>query len=112
MSRGGRAGGRSQLKSRLNLFLVVGAYAAALLLAYSYFITPSWSYLGYIDNGVAWLPRWWALLLCVLPVVWLPTGEPRASHIIVWLVYLLAYIPSQLIPYLTLSPPTRLILGQ
>lgn len=110
MSRGGRAAKRKQSGPRVNLSLVVGAYAIALLLAYSYFVAPTWSYLGYIDNGVAWLWRGWALLLCVLPVAWLPTGKPRASHIIVWLVYLLAYIPSQLVPYLTLSPPSRLIL--
>jgi hypothetical protein len=89
------------------LLLVAGAcaYAALLVATYVTTIAPAFTYLGYTHAPAA--PPYLALgfALSVLPAAWLPLRLVRPSASVLWIVYLLAYVPSALIPLLSLVRP-------
>ena len=43
------------------------------------------------------------MLLALLPTLWLPLTVSRASQVLLWMFYVLAYVPSVLIPYYVLG---------
>jgi oligosaccharide repeat unit polymerase len=94
------------------LLLLVGTVCYMLLLhwAYTAFISPSFSYLGYI-----YLPPslWFMILIggfAVLPSLWLPIKRERPSQFIYWLLYVLVYIPAMVIPWYSLNIQTQSLL--
>jgi hypothetical protein len=92
------------MKRLLSLF-VAGAYMSALLWTYAVIISPAFSYDGY---RLAWPDSWtmiWLIALTVLPALLLPYSLSRPSALIVWWLYLAAYVPSILVPTLSLSVP-------
>ncbi len=85
--------------------VVIGcaALVVVFIAAYVLQIAPFWSYSGLLDrpsgDGSLLLP----MLLSLLPALWMPIEIERPSQLVLWGIYLLIYIPSELVPYLTLS---------
>jgi hypothetical protein len=90
--------------------LAVAAYVAVLLWAYATVVSPAFAYNGYTltwpnAGGMTWL-----LTIALLPTFGLPYSLTRPSALILWWLYLAAYVPSILVPALTLSTPLEFLL--
>jgi hypothetical protein len=95
---------------RLRSLLAAAAYAGTLLWVYATILSPLFSYEGY---RLAWpgpLAMVWLMLLALGPAPLLPHTLSRPSALIVWWLYLAAYIPSILVPALSLSMPWEKLL--
>ena len=95
---------------RLRSLLAAAAYAGVLLWVYATILSPLFSYEGY---KLAWpgpLTMVWLMLLALGPAPFLPHTLSRPSALIVWWLYLAAYIPSILVPALSLSMPWEKLL--
>jgi hypothetical protein len=95
---------------RLRSLLAAAAYAGTLLWVYATILSPLFSYEGY---RLAWpgpLTMVWLMLLALGPAPFLPHTLSRPSALIVWWLYLAAYIPSILVPALSLSMPWEKLL--
>ena len=85
--------------------VVGGALAYVLLLHWSYasVVAPLYTYYGTSYNPAPDGSLDLALLLCVVPALWLPIAVSRPSQVILWVLYLLAYVPSVLVPLYVLG---------
>ncbi len=87
--------------------LVVGAmtlYPVLLFWTYRYTISPSSSGRGYVyDNPDSFAPVVTAFLLAIVPALMLPIGARRPGTVILWALYLIAYVPSQILPPMTID---------
>ena len=95
---------------RLRSLLAAAAYAGVLLWVYATILSPLFSYEGY---RLAWpgpLAMVWLILLALGPAPFLPHTLSRPSALIVWWLYLAAYIPSILVPALSLGMPWEKLL--
>ncbi len=108
--RDGRAGwegflARRPLLLRVSVVGAAGMYALLLHGAYRDFIAPLFAYLGYRYQ----VPGPAVLLATVAfaagPAALLPVGARRPSTVVAWFLYLLAYVPSALIPVVSLVKP-------
>jgi hypothetical protein len=90
---------------RLVLLVGVVAYASLLVASYVTTIAPAFAYMGYTLEPAA--PPYLVLgfAVSVLPALWLPLQLARPSAGVVWIIYLLAYVPSTLMPLLSLVRP-------
>ena len=74
------------------------AYVAALAWAYASEVAPTFSYDGLTDAG----PQPTAVLLvatvAALPAAWLPLAPRRPSTVVLWVLYLLGYVPTVVVP--------------
>lgn len=102
----------NQVWQRTSILFGVACYITLLNLIYIFHISPYFSYLGYVLHPkpssyliLAWLAGW-------LPSLWMPAHLNRPSQVVYWLLYVLAYIPSTFIPFLSLerSPSSLLLL--
>jgi hypothetical protein len=92
--------------SLLGRLVAVGAstaYLAALEFVYRTHLSPLFSYDGALyeparDGSLAA-----ALVIATIPSVWLPLRVSRPSQVVEWLLYLVAYVPSIIFPYLILG---------
>jgi len=99
-------------KSHLRLFLVLGAIGYVYLLMFSYkvFVAPAWGYMGlrYVT------PPTWAVfvytVLAVAPALWMPLSLKRPSQVAYSLMYLMAYVPSLVMPWFLQESPTDFIM--
>jgi hypothetical protein len=91
--------------TRVKLVSLAAAYSALILLAYVTVISRSFDYLGYTYQSPGLLLGGLSVCLAVLPALWLPDAASRLSIVIVWILYLLAYVPGQLIPVLVIPRP-------
>lgn len=90
-------------EGRLAILAGVAAYVALLQWSYVSLIAPTWHYIGLVDEprGDGSLP--FAVGLACLPAVWMSARLSPPSSVILWLLYLLVYIPGQIIPMYTLA---------
>lgn len=79
------------------------AYIAALHYCYVSRISPLFSYLGFVyyAPGTSTLALSW--LFAMTPVLLMPMRLSRPSQVVIWLLYLLVYIPAQIFPRYTLE---------
>ena len=97
--------GPGVLWNKVKLLLAVSMYVAVFLSAYAVIISPAYAYEGCTltwPNAGAMV---WLVTLALLPALILPYSLSRPSGLILWWLYLAAYIPSILIPALTLTMP-------
>lgn len=89
--------------TRLKILAVTAAYVATLLWAYVAIISPVFAYYGYnlYWPGVAALT--WLTVLALSPIAFLPVTLSRPSSLTVWWLYVTVYIPSTLLPALSLT---------
>jgi hypothetical protein len=92
--------------------LVLGAivYVGALEWTYINWIVPIFGYSGLIDVGVDVASYAVVTSLAALPALWLPMQLQRPSAVIIWLLYLLAYVPSIVVPVHLLGPDLLTVL--
>lgn len=96
---------------RLMMLFGVLIYILLFHLSYIYFISPSFSYWGYIFEPPS-LGYWiLEILLALCPLIWMPVNVSRPSQIIYWALYLGVYIPTLFIPFHTLRTPPMTLLG-
>jgi hypothetical protein len=95
--------GAASIVARGLVVAVVLAYIALVHWSYATIVAPLFTYYGTsynpADDGSLEL----ALFLCAIPSFWLPIAVSRPSQVLVWLLYLLAYIPSLLVPLYVLG---------
>ena len=74
------------------------AYVAALAWGYTSQVAPTYAYDGLTDAG----PEPTAVLivaaLAALPAMWLPLAARRPSTVVLWVLYLLGYVPAVVVP--------------
>jgi hypothetical protein len=68
-------------------------YVGVLMWVYTTQIAPVYSYYGLIDADPEPTPRLIAAALAALPAAWLPTSARRPSSLVLWLLYLVGYVP-------------------
>lgn len=79
--------------------IAVSVYPLLLIWALRDVISPAWSYMGFFytppENAAASLI---ALLVAALPGWLMPVSGIRPSTIVIWILYILAYVPAQVVP--------------
>lgn len=95
--------GLHYLAERMKLLFASGLYIVVLLWAYTTVVSPNYAYEGMICRWPDALMMVWVIVLTLAPCFFLPYALARPSAVILWWLYLVVYIPSQLIPALTLS---------
>lgn len=93
------------LAQRPLLCVGVLIYLVLLYFMYAFHISPRFAYLGYVYTPA---PSWavaLAILAAWLPALWMPLRLERPSQVVYWLLYVLAYAPSCVVPFLSLDRP-------
>ncbi len=96
----------SQLTGRLKLVLAAVAYEASLIVAYVEWVSPAYGYQGFVNRRPSLALVTIACIFAALPVIWIQQEIRRPSQMIYWILLLLAYIPSQLMPWFVLTSPS------
>jgi hypothetical protein len=94
-------------RTRASLVFLVSSYVVLLYAIYVLVIARRFAYAGYVYNSPGQFLFLIAFVMAVAPALWLKTSVNRPSLAVCWLLYLLAYIPAQMIPYFTLKPASR-----
>jgi len=81
----------------------LGAYVAFLIVSYIWLVSPYYFYLGMVNLSVADGSLTVAVALAWLPALAMPLKLERPYHLAVWLIYLLTYVPSQILPHFVLG---------
>jgi hypothetical protein len=88
-----------------------GAYVAILLWAYQEAIAPTYGYQGLIDRAPSAAAVTMAVVLAVLPSLWLPVAHRRPSAVVAWFLYVLGYVPAIAVPtFIARQPETTTLL--
>ena len=90
----------SDLARRLILLLIAVCFIALYQWTYINFLSVRFDYYGfeYYKSSARYLPLSWVLSL--LPILWMPICITRPSQLLVWMIYLIVYMPSMFIPLL------------
>ena len=75
------------------------AYLGTLQWSYANLVSPLFRYQGAIFDPAGDGSLALAAVACVAPAFWLPVEVSRPSQVILWMLYVVAYVPSILIPY-------------
>lgn len=94
-------------RTRVAVVFAVSAYVLLLFAIYVLVIARRFAYAGYVYNSPGQFLFVTALVWAIAPALWLKTSVNRPSLAVCWLLYLLAYIPAQMVPYFTLKPASR-----
>jgi len=100
----------SNIMRKLQVILVVLCYLAVLLWAYATFLSKAFAYEGFTLSWPNAPTIGFLLLLALLPAFLLPLSLSKPSVLILWWLYIAAYIPSILIPPLSLTMPLEKLL--
>ena len=90
------------LHSRTIMVVICALYVLAFVLVYNRVIVPIWGYEGFHSKAtpacaaVGWV-------LATFPSLWMPIGLKRPSQVVYWLLYILAVVPSCLVPIYVLD---------
>ena len=91
-------------RPRLVLVFGVVLYVAGFEWAYVSWVVPIFAYSGLIDVGVDQAAYLVVTVLAALPAVWLPVRLERPSAVVIWFLYLFAYVPATVVPIRLLGP--------
>jgi hypothetical protein len=87
----------------LYTFLLTILYVVLLNFTYSSVTSPSFSYLGYINLHPAMSILIVSGLIAIIPSLWMPIALKRPSQLVYWILYVLVYIPTSVIPFFILD---------
>jgi O-antigen polymerase len=73
-------------------------YVGVLIWFYTTQVAPLYSYYGLIDAGPEPMTTLVVTALAALPAAWLPITARRPSFIVLWLLYLVGYVPVTVVP--------------
>lgn len=94
---------RDTLAQRFGIMTGVAIYVALLVFIYSSHISPQFSYLGYVLQPVSLGYLFIAYSTAWLPSLWMPVQLTHPSQVVYWLLYIVVFIPSSLMPLLSLD---------
>jgi hypothetical protein len=94
-----------KLANTLKLFSLSLIYLTALHVAYVREISPVFTYLGFVYERPAAKVLVLSWAIACLPVLIMPNALKRPSQVVVWVLYLLVYVPSCIIPFYTEIAP-------
>jgi len=86
------------------------AYVASVHWSYVSIISPEFAYNGALDRPASDGSLLVAVIVAILPALWLPIRVSRPSQVALWILYVLGYVPTILIPYYVLGTGFRGIL--
>ena len=101
---------RERIVLRVVTVLATLIYVVLLMTVYAVRVAPNYDYMGYVlePAGPGFLLL--GVLVAFLPSTVLPVHLHRPSGVALWMLYILAFIPSMVIPYLALPrDPTELL---
>jgi hypothetical protein len=73
-------------------------YVGILMWVYTTQIAPVYAYYGLIDADPDPMPTVIVTAVAALPAAWLPISARRPSFIVLWLLYLVGYVPAIVVP--------------
>jgi hypothetical protein len=86
-------------KRRVITVIAAIVYPVLLLWVLRDLLAPSWGYMGFnYLPPESLLFAVTTVLFAVVPALWMPLTGVRPGSVIVWIMYLLAYVPSQIMP--------------
>jgi hypothetical protein len=85
------------------IFLLSILYVILLNFTYSSVTSPSFSYLGYINLHPSISILMISGFIATIPSLWMPIKLKRPSQLVYWILYVLVYIPTSVIPYFILN---------
>jgi hypothetical protein len=97
-----RTVGVEYIMARMKLLLASALYIVVLLWAYVTIVSPAFAYDGFTCTWPDAPAMILVMILTLLPCFFLPYGLSRPSALVLWWLYIAAYIPSVLVPALTL----------
>src|SRR5262249_60885041 len=95
---------------QVRIILVVGGCVGALLWFYATAVSPHFAYDGYKLMWPDAKSMIWLSTLALLPALTMPYSLSKPSGMILWWLYLAAYIPSIFVPALSLTMPLEKLL--
>ncbi len=95
---------------RVKIVAVLAVYVAVLLWAVAEIVSPAFAYDGYNLYWPGPLTMVWLFALILAPVSFLPPTLSKPSSLIAWWMFVTVYVPSILIPPLTLTMPLAKLL--
>ena len=87
------------LRDRLLLILCAVLFIGLFNYVYITIVTKRWAYLGFTFESPPIKSMVLVLLLCLLPIFWMPIRLTRPSQVIYWLLYAIVYVPSLFLPH-------------
>ena len=90
---------------RLQLIGSSIAFILIFLWGYKATVVPIYSYAGFIFRWPGLEPIAWAIVLCLIPLSIIPMDLSKPSVLVLWWLYVTAYVPSLLMPTITLAIP-------
>lgn len=84
--------------NRLLLFVGIAFYICGLKLAYSVFISPEFSYFGYINLHPTKLVQAISTIFVLFPLLLFDTQVKVPSRVVFWIIYMMVYIPAMIVP--------------
>ncbi|MBC6317001.1 hypothetical protein, partial [Listeria grandensis] len=82
------------------LVLVIGVlcYIASLYIGYIQLISPNYSYYSLINLQPSGSVKMVSIILALIPIIWSESTVNRPSQVVYWLLYILVYIPTMVMP--------------
>ncbi|AQY49930.1 putative B-band O-antigen polymerase [Listeria weihenstephanensis FSL R9-0317] len=82
------------------ILLLVGMafYVYGLKLAYTDFISPVFTYFGFINLHPSTSEQFVSIVFVFIPLLWSNTHAYRPSRIVYWILYMMVYVPAMIVP--------------
>src|SRR2546421_626272 len=89
--------------SKRRLLIVAGAVIFVVMVNWTYVnvVSPAYDYWGLTSDAADAIYLIPASILAVLPAFWAPISLTRPTQVVYWLLYLLAIVPSCIVPFYT-----------
>lgn len=87
--------------------LVIGVliYISCLKIGYVYFISPTYSYYSFVNLQPTFGVQLISSILSLIPLIWSESRVRRPSQVVYWLLYILVFIPTMIMPdYVRANP--------
>lgn len=88
-----------RLKKQIVLFSLCLLYILSFHACYVNLISPAHSYYGFTYYEGSNIHLWSIFIFALLPSIWLPLKIKRPSQVLYYIIYILIYVPSCLVPY-------------
>jgi hypothetical protein len=95
----------------IRIWLGIISYVGLLKWSYIYSVVPIHSYRGYTYYPPTMIYELISWIAALMPLFWITTLPQRPSRVVYWLLYIIVYMPSCIIPFYVLSSnPNKIVL--
>ncbi|KMT60377.1 hypothetical protein [Paenilisteria newyorkensis] len=84
--------------NKIVLIIGISLYVYGLKLAYTDFISPAFSYFGFINLHPSAMEQFVSIVFVFIPILWSNTHAYRPSRIVYWILYMMVYVPAMIVP--------------